>query len=386
MHVDPEDQLLITLAQQALPEHLRDHLSSLGKEFNWDRFVQRSLEEDVYPMVCRNILNAGEEFSPPHARDQLRRLYEMNAIRVDILRNELHKILELFSANQIEVVPLKGLALSERLYQDGYLRSSVDIDVLVRQEAVGPAVGLLSTVGYSSELFDTGLDFESNAHDHMLLKRVGSFVIQLELHWAIMWGSALDRPAMKLLWDTASSQEFLGTKVVQWSPEGELLFLAGHAARSLWIQLKVIVDVAERAKKDDINWTTFWKMSAATGWDRAVRWSLQSSQLILGRPMAGLGVSPALPSWIKLFPEKTSRPLIQVAEIADPRLLDRPSSRLRFLLIALLTPRSVDRRWIRFPKSLHCLYFLLRPLRLASIILKRISLRMFNAFIGAKSP
>jgi hypothetical protein len=369
----PEDRLLIALAQKSSPERVRGELLVLSKDFNWDRLVQRSLEEDVYPMVYRNLTNAGTEYLPRPALDNLKQLYEMNVLRVDILRNELREILKLLAVHVIQVIPLKGLALAESLYGDSYLRSSVDIDILVRQESIPEAVKLLMTLGYSSELFDTGQDFKSNVKDHLLCKRLGSLEIVVELHWAIMWGSTLDRPAVQRIWDSSREKDFLGTKVRSLSPEWDLIFLAGHAARSLWGDLKLIVDVGERADKKDIDWTTFWKMSAATGWDHAVRWSLQSSRMVLGRPVVAEAMSPPFPRWVAPFPAKPSRPLIQMDEVVDPRLLDRPSARLRFFLLALLTPRSVDRHWIRLPRSLNSLYYFLRPVRLASRVLGRMA-------------
>jgi len=375
----PDERLLTLLAQKKADEKIQDQANQLcSLHLDWDRLVRRSLEEDVYPLVYHNLRTLRGVSIPQSSMEQLKRLYSMNSLRVDMLRAELQKILVEFSAHDIHVIPLKGIALAESLYGDAYLRASVDIDILIQPGTVRRAVEILVSLGYSAAAFDVGMDFKSNAHDHMLEKTLGSFVVLVELHWAIMWGSALDRTALDLIWKTAFPKSFLGVSVRSLSPEWELLFLAGHAARSLWDQLKSLVDIAERSDMPDIEWNSFWKMSSIAGWNRAVRWSLLASNHVLGRPDNRAIPPGSLPRWIRLFPERPARPFIKIHELSDPRLLDRPSARLRFLGIALFAPRSADRRWLRLPRVFSPLYYLVRPLRIAGVVAIRSMQRLFN--------
>lgn len=103
--------------------------------------------------------------------------YQMLAIyRRQTQINELTEISEIFRREKIPFVPLKGSVLC-RYYPEGWMRTSCDIDVLVRREDLDRAVAALVSAGdYRAE---DGVQY----HDISLYSRNG---FHLELHHSIM--------------------------------------------------------------------------------------------------------------------------------------------------------------------------------------------------------
>src|ERR1700681_921232 len=65
------------------------------------------------------------------------------------LTGKLLRLLELFQAAEIPVIPLKGPVLAQILYGDPVLREFEDLDLLVRKRDVLRALQLLNAHGYA---------------------------------------------------------------------------------------------------------------------------------------------------------------------------------------------------------------------------------------------
>jgi len=69
------------------------------------------------------------------------------------LAGELRKLLRTFRDQRIPCLPLRGLALAERLYGDIPPRPMGDIDLLVRKEDVHRVQALFEALGFSEMVF-----------------------------------------------------------------------------------------------------------------------------------------------------------------------------------------------------------------------------------------
>lgn len=96
----------------------------------------------------------------------------MAVLRYENIRYELERISELFNSEQIAFMPLKGSVI-RRFYVEPWLRTSCDIDILIRFEDLDRACELLST------RFDYRKD-HCSAKDVSLFSPSG---VHLELHF-----------------------------------------------------------------------------------------------------------------------------------------------------------------------------------------------------------
>lgn len=362
-----EDELLLLLARGTLTPEIRGKaLAYLEQELSWPLILRQALAHDVSPLLYRNLLTLGFLGVPVEARTALDRLYRINVARNLLLSRELARLLRAFSAAGIPVVPLKGVTLAEALYGDPALRICTDIDILVPRRMVPKAFNNLLTAGYAA---DCGEGFFADLllrHDieYALVRREKGFLYRLELHWGLLWGRRLDSAAVEDLWAEAQLRTVCGIEAYALSPEWELLFLAVHAARHRWQQLKWIVDLHEICLRGGIDWEKLGVKAKRLGWEELLQFSLSASFALFSTPIPTVYLRAAHPSWRPLFPASSSASDSWDESLFAIRLLRCRSDKLRYLARILLIPTLAERHLVRLPVFLELLYYPLRPLRL----------------------
>ena len=124
----------------------------------------------TYAALIKNDIVLNEDINAEFDHQQLLSVY-----RYQCMNNELQRINEIFEKEKISFIPLKG-AVIRALYPEPYLRTSCDIDILVRERDVERAVGLLTEkAGYKND----GRCY----HDYSLHSESG---VHLELHFNLL--------------------------------------------------------------------------------------------------------------------------------------------------------------------------------------------------------
>jgi hypothetical protein len=136
-----------------------------------------------------------------------------------------------------------------------------------------------------------------------------------------------------------------------------------HAVRHRWQALKWLVDIHDYCSSRDIDWDRLAAKADRFGWGRALRLTLGICRALFGTAVPGSLVLEA-PRWALAQLQGSD------AKWKDSwipaRVLDRRADRLRYVLRLLLRPTILERRVIRLPAPLSLIYYLLRPLRLAT--------------------
>ena len=164
--------------------------------------------------------------------------------------NHIKHILDQLEETGIFFICIKGVALSQRLYQDPTVRYARDIDILVpdKKDVIFLRQQLLSN-GWS-DADDYWVDDEPRrdwymdlAMHHVMIDPVNGFV--LEIHWS------LDRLLLNI--DENELEDVLKShtekmmvyhrKINVLSPELELIYVIAHGTRHAWFRLKWLVDV-----------------------------------------------------------------------------------------------------------------------------------------------
>lgn len=366
MDLTSEDRLLLLLAQGALSVDGQEQARALLRApLEWEKFLERVVMHEVYPLVYRNLDRLGFPDVPPHLRVELAARTKINAFRNIHLAEELARVLGLFADMHIPAIPLKGVSLAAFLYGDPTLRVCVDMDILVPRRHVLPALRLLREQGYATEWteqFFADLLLRSAIECALVREDIGCSYI-LELHWGILWSAAFHQNDMEELWTDAQPTVWRGTQAYTLSLEWQFLFLSAHAARHRWQGLKWLVDIHTLCSREALDWQRVWSTARRLGWEEMIRVTLSASHALFGTKVELRDAEKVLPSWVRLFPHDAT-PSLWEGLFAVLSLLPRPTEKLRFVCHALFTPTLAERRFVRLPPMLGFVYYLLRPMRL----------------------
>ena len=364
-----EDELCLLLARgQLRPEEQDRALERLATRLQWPVIIQRARSHQVYPLVYRNLSDLGFSGVPEAVQSGLRSLYLANALRNQLLAEELARILSLLGDAGIPVIPLKGVSLALALFGDPASRVCGDIDILVSPSDVKPALDLILASGYDAEVnhpYFAKLALRHGRHFNAVRESRGiSFL--LEVHWTLIQHSSKNAEAVRNLWAGARPQTYFAVPAYSPGPEWEFLYLCLHAADHDWQVLKWLVDVHQTVVSGTVNWQKAMEEAERLELGLVVRQTLAVSSLLLGTPLPASYSPASLPEGLRIFPQ------IPVAEDSPEatlafrhlRLLTRPLDKLGYFSTLVFAPKVTDLNFVRFPRYLGFLYYFVRPLRL----------------------
>lgn len=125
----------------------------------------------------------------------------------------------------IGVVPLKGIWLAEKVYEDGSCRPMCDIDLLVPPDNLERAQGILEALGY---VCPGKPDLKRDKHLHY---RHPDHPMVIELHWRLWKERDLpDRgnAGFPEIWSDLQEEQLHGVPMLVFSPDRQLVYLAQH--------------------------------------------------------------------------------------------------------------------------------------------------------------
>ncbi|WHY75024.1 nucleotidyltransferase family protein [Fictibacillus enclensis] len=155
--------------------------------------------------------------TPPFFQDQLRRNYEKVLYQNMFLKNQTDKVLDLFEAKGIDVIPLKGIKFAEKYFGNIGARATSDIDLLIKPDHVQKALECIQPLGFEME------EAPIPGHFHCSLsKKIPHSMIPLtiELHWDILrkdtaqlkiedfWSQALSVGTSNHIWELSLYHTF----------------------------------------------------------------------------------------------------------------------------------------------------------------------------------
>jgi hypothetical protein len=364
----PEDELCLLLARAHLADDPRARaLELLACPINWDALLWRARQHNVIPLLYRNISNEDTLNVPATVQATLTEAFRANAFRNMFLRGELARVLRLLTEAGIRVIPLKGIALAELLYGDTAFRACSDIDILVPAGDALQARRILLEQGYMSpftEEFFVHHQFGTSADCPLIPQKEASAYL-LEVHWTLLQHSSRDAEAVQDLWRRALPHEFFGVPAYSLTPEWQFLYLASHVATHKWQTLRWIADIHDLCASTSIDWPRVRAMAGQFELEFVAESTLAVCHALYATPLPEIFAQVALPEGIALFPHSLDASETWSAPLFYPKLLKRPTEKLRWLAEMFFVARVSDRRFFRLPASLDFLYYLLRPVRLA---------------------
>ena len=189
---------LIFLLREAIGVEGGENAPKLGKEELY-RLYKLSKKHDVAQLVAAALDKRGEldRAEDQRVAELFRREQTSAIFRCENLDFEIGEICRTLDTAEIDHIPLKG-AVIRSLYPESWMRTSCDIDVLVRERDLDAACSALTKeLGYSVE---GGKDY----HDISLISPSG---FHLELHYSIKENIPSMDKTLERVWSYAERAE-----------------------------------------------------------------------------------------------------------------------------------------------------------------------------------
>ena len=368
---------LLLAAISGSPEKVDDLPGQLQQNVDWPMLLRLADHHGVSSLLYQSLFSIGDSAAPTEVLQSLRRRHDINVHKCLFLTRELVRVLDNLDALGIEVMPYKGVVLSQILYGDMALRQSGDMDLLLHASDLPRTKKKVSELGYTSNL--TLSEAAERAYvrsgyectfDHAGGRNL------LELQWALQPNFYSVDFDLDGVFSRAMTVSVAGRQAKTPSPEDLLLILSLHAAKHVWGRLIWLCDIAQITKRPDVNWDWINSQAKALGIERIMHVTLLLAKSLLGAEI------PSSPN-STLLSDAASHTLADSIRIEMAngiscnvesldyfwlmmRLRERRADRLRFLRRLTFTPGPGEWKAIRLPARLFPLYRVVRLWRLTA--------------------
>ncbi|MFZ0309058.1 MAG: nucleotidyltransferase family protein [Candidatus Sulfotelmatobacter sp.] len=348
----------------------------LERPIEWESVLRLAEQHGTSSLLYQNLARLADAI-PPAVLTSLRQRYERNVHKSLFLTRELIRILDCLDAIGVEVIPYKGVVLSEVYYGDMAMRQSGDMDLFVRKRDVARTKSAVRDLGFTPRVpipEDAEADYIASGYECTFDSPAGKNL--LELQWALQPRFYAVDFEMDGLFERAVNVALAGRSVRTPSPEDLLLVLSVHAAKHVWGRLIWLCDIAQILKRENVNWKWVQSQAQELGIERILHITLLLANRLLATAIPAPLENPiladraahafadeiavAVAAGVTYEEEKVSYFRLMM------RLRERKTDRLRFLARLTFTPGPGEWETIRLPKALFPLYRLVRLARLAT--------------------
>ena len=304
---------------------------------NWEDLLLLAESHGVFPAFCRAY--SGD--LPEIFRERLRTHWATSAF----LTSGLDHLLRLFSRNGVEALPLKGPVLASSIYGSISLRTSDDIDLLVKVADFARAQSLLIEAGFAP------VDEAGNYHRGFLGRDM-----LVELHFAVA-SPSLPRFDLERAWARSSTINFCGHDTRIFDKTDLLLYLVLHGVKHHFARLVWLLDVTRAlVNLDDGDVEQLIEMARRTGIEGALLTTYALARVVFGSEISlkigeAIALNPSVVRQAALIADKmlsgpaesgTPAPNASMFISLETGARRRWAHRLRFLL-----PTQQDVLWTR---------------------------------------
>jgi hypothetical protein len=342
--------------------------------FNWDLMIQLVYRHKVTPFIYHVLKKHALTFVPLEILKNLQSHCVANTYKSLHLSAELIRITNLFKAEDISTIVLKGQPLANKLYGDPTLRESSDIDILIPIEKLNKAHRLMQLQGYECLLFPSTpkqMNFYlKNRKDFTYFNPTSN--ITIEIHWRWFNNAKFFELSLNDIWDTGENVTLGESTLKTLSSENEFLYLLAHASGHSWKYLFWLCDIRQILQSNpNFDWSNLINRANHLGVKRSLIEGVCLSYLLFNTPLPNLIQEAARQDKRTSFLIKTS--LSMINRVSDPifpiqqilsfrDFLLNPNWRYRIILLKeLFGMIPTDWKLLKLNDKLFFLYHLLRP-------------------------
>lgn len=373
----PEMALLVACARSKLTEeHKQTIRKLLVTDLNWNYVINNSIYHKVIPLLHRSLTTCFRDDVPDNVLERLNTIYKKLALSSLAISAAQINVVCLLNENRIEVLPVKGAVLAEKLYGSVAMRTYSDVDILVYQKDIGNAINRLQENGYT--LWPQGIPrstfmkFLKYYHHGRLLDKNG---VLIELHWEL---SGFYTPApmtLESLRPFLIKAEFNNYPTLDLTNEMLLVYLCLHGNKHRWEKLDYICSVAELLiSRNGLDWVVVLDSCRQLKMTKRLLLALS-----LSKKLFSVRLPPAIDEMVstnlainKLTDITIARELHPSRKIKEQHpfqkslrfqfaVFDSKVGAIKFLVRSMVCPEQEDWGEVRLPLVLFFLYFLYKP-------------------------
>ncbi|UNK18774.1 nucleotidyltransferase family protein [Paenibacillus sp. N3/727] len=210
------------------------------EDLDWKLFMRLVLHHRVYPLVYLKLKGLSTSLIPANVMESLHLQYHNNTMKMLHLSREMSHICEAFTSSGIRNLLLKGPILATQLYGDLAHRTSKDLDILVDADDVEKAEKILVQLGYKLEDEHTLGNWKKKSH-HLSFEHIENCT-QVEIHWRLNPHFSKSF-SFDQLWERKHDVILSNQTFHYLGNEDLLYYLADHGARHGWFRLRWLIDI-----------------------------------------------------------------------------------------------------------------------------------------------
>ena len=329
---------------------------------DWPAFLETASSQGVLAWLDLGLRS--ERAVPEFVREATAAERLRVAQRNMLLAGELARVVRSLQGASIDVIAFKGPVAAVQLHGDFGHRPSGDIDLLVHKRAWDRAAAVLVGLGYQ----------HAATHEDALQ---GSFyepesTTKVDLHWGIapVVYPLNERP----LWQASTTLELIASSIPTFAVQDAIAIAAINLLKEHWQpKLHPVVDVAAGlAQLDAAGWRALRRRARMLRCERVVLAAGNVCWRLFGESFARELIDDcAVSEPANVFgTEILSRLFLDAAATAyasrrDASMLGDSAMRVSLHKFKVaLSPTEFDTAFVRLPRQLRLLYFLVRPVRL----------------------
>lgn len=280
-----------------------ERLAGLTPE-QWQAWMALARKQRVSALLGRSLQQKGvAALLPDEVAAELKAAPKRTAMQNLLRYGELRRFLTAAQEEQIPVVLLKGIYLSDAVYGNAGLREMTDIDLLVPAECLQRAAAILISMGYQPlQPICPELVLKTNHHLPPLVRQGYA---NFEIHWNLLDPDEPGYVSPEGFLQRAVPVRVAGCAALALSPEDLLLHLCYHTSfhHHFAFGLRPSCDIAVVIEQfgPRLDWQVMTDRATEFGWQRGVYLAL-----CLARDLVGAAV-----------PEKVLKGLQSVEMKAD---------------------------------------------------------------------
>lgn len=275
----PEAELLLCCTRARITAPIAERARGLlQREIDWSYLLSIAEKHRVTPLLYLGLKGVCPSAIPAPIGSTLKIRFLENTRKNLILTTELLRLLAVFEAGEIPVIPYKGIVLAASIYGKTAFRQVWDIDLLVEEKDFITSRSLLLSEGY--EVKETNDREESFFHPEKK--------IEVDLHWGLTpFYFPLDLDFGGLLART-KGYSLAGVEVKSFGEEDLLIILCLQVAKDCWERrlhlehLAKVRDIAELLNHSPrLNWSEITDRARELGLIRALHFGLYLAENLL---------------------------------------------------------------------------------------------------------
>ena len=264
MQLEVEDKLILSCIKIFPNDIELDKINSMIPYIrDWDYLITTIIDRGIGPLLYTKLpLLSNSQQIPENLNTKLKQAYYKTFSRSTILYEHFRNIVEEFNLHIIPVIALKGIFLSEWLYQDIGLRQFSDIDLLVKEEDGERCITILEQLGYKKQQSDKLSVFVESQFEIVHYPAMTLNGVSIEIHIRLHQKTENYKVIIPQLWENSNSSIINGVQVNSLTINDLLIYLclhldkhfrSGHVQFTCFNDITNIVEVYSKS----IDWNAF---------------------------------------------------------------------------------------------------------------------------------